>query len=78
MNVSSFDLYQKNKQLKKEYQNLINDRVMPITKSHAKVTVGLFWAESWLFRSHFLKISRLQYLFFQSVRHSKSCNFGYK
>ena len=29
---------------------------MPITRSHAKVTVGLFWAESWLFRSHLKKI----------------------
>ena len=33
---------------------------MPIRRSHAKVTVGLFWAESWLFRSHFFKRYRLQ------------------
>ena len=33
---------------------------MPIRRSHAKVAVGLFWAESWLFWSHFLRY-RLQY-----------------
>ena len=61
LNVSSFNLSRKNKQFKKEYQNRIkNDRFMPIRRSHAKVAVGLFWAESWLFWSHFLRY-RLQY-----------------
>ena len=38
-----------------------NDRVMPIRtrRSYTKVAVGLFWAESWLFWSHFLRY-RLQ------------------
>ena len=36
LNVSSFNLSQKNKQFKKEYQNRIkNDRFMPIRRSHA-------------------------------------------
>ena len=58
LNVSSFNLSLKNKQFKKEYQNRMkNDRFMPIRRSHVKVAVGLFWAESWLFWSYFLKIS---------------------
>ena len=36
------------------------------SRSHAKVAVGLFWAESWLFRSHFLRY-RLQYRVFLSL-----------
>ena len=57
LNVSSFNLSRKTKQFKQEYQNRMkNDRFMPIRRSHAKVAVGLFWAESWLFWSHFLKI----------------------
>ena len=78
LNVSSFLFFSKNKQFKKEgYQNRIkNDQVMPIRRSHAKVAVGLFWSESWLFRSHFLRY-RLKYRGFLSVRRSKSCNFGY-
>ena len=56
MNVSSFNLSRKNKQFKKEYQNRMkNDRFMPIRRSHAKVAVGLFWAESWQFWSHFIR-----------------------
>ena len=57
LNVSSFNiLSRKNKQFKKEYQNRMkNDRFMPIRRSHAKVAVGLFWAESWLFWSHFIR-----------------------
>ena len=44
LNVSSFNLSRKNKQFKKEYQNRMkNDRFMPIRRSHAKVSVGLFW-----------------------------------
>ena len=66
LNVSSFNLSRKNKQFKKEYQNRIkNGRFMPIRRSHAKVEVGLFWAESWLFWSHFMRY-RLQYRFFFS------------
>ena len=54
LNVSSLDLSRKNKQFKKEYKNRMkNDRFMPIRRWHAKVAVGLFWAESWLFWSHF-------------------------
>ena len=43
-----------------------NDRFMPIRRSHAKVAVGLFLAESWLFWSHFLRY-RLQYRVFFKV-----------
>ena len=64
LNVSSFNLSRKNKQFKKEYQNRMkNDRFMPIRRSHAKVAVGLFWAESSLFWSHFLRY-QLQYRVF--------------
>ena len=60
LNVSSFNLSRKNKQ----FQNRMkNDRLMPIKRSHAKVAVGLFWAESWLFWSHFIRY-RLQYRVF--------------
>ena len=53
----ALNVSRKNKQFKKEYQNRIkNDRFMPIRRSHAKVAVGLFWAESWLF-GHIFKIS---------------------
>ena len=49
LNVSSFNLFRKNKQFNKEYQNRMkNHRFMPIRRSHAKVAVGLFW-------SHFLR-----------------------
>ena len=42
----------------KECQNRMkNDRVMPIRRFRAKVAVGLFWGESWLFWSPFFKIS---------------------
>ena len=64
LNVSSFNLSRKNKQFKKEYQNRMkNNRFIPIRRSHAKVAVGLFWAESW---SHFLRY-RLQYRVFFKV-----------
>ena len=64
---SSFNLSRKNKQFKKEYQNRMkNDRFMPIRRSHAKVAVGLFWAESWLFWSHFIRYL-LQYRVFCKV-----------
>ena len=67
LNVSSFNLSQKTKQFKQEYQiRMKNDRFMPIRRSHAKVAVGLFWAESWLIWSHFLRY-RLQYRFFFKV-----------
>ena len=67
LNVSSFNWSRKNKQFKKEYQNRMkNDRLMPIKRSHAKVAVGLLWAESWLFWSHFLRY-RLQYRVFFKV-----------
>ena len=67
LNVLSFNLSRNNKQFKKEYQNRMkNDRFMPIRKSHAKVIVGLFWTESCLFWSHFLRY-RLQYRFFFSM-----------
>ena len=67
LNVSSFNLSRKNKQFKKEYQNRMkNDRFMPIRRSHAKVAVGLFWAESWLFLSHFIRYL-LQYRVFCKV-----------
>ena len=67
LNVSSFNLSRKNKQFKKEYQNRIkNVRFMPIRRLHAKVAVGLFWAESWLFWSYFLRY-RIQYRFFLKV-----------
>ena len=40
----------------KECQNRMkNDRVMPIRRSHARVAVGLFLTESWLFWSYFLR-----------------------
>ena len=52
-----------NGSFKNEYQNRKkNERFMPIRRSNAKVAVGLFWAESWLFWSHFLRY-RLQYRF---------------
>ena len=67
LNVSSFNLSRKIKQFKQEYQNRMkNDRFMPIRRSHAKVAVGLFRAESWLFWSHFLRY-RLQYRVFFKV-----------
>ena len=67
LNVSSFNLSRKIKQFKQEYQNRMkNDRFMPIRRSHAKVAVCLFWAESWLFWSHFLRY-RLQYRVFFKV-----------
>ena len=72
LNVSSFNLPRKNKQFKKEYQNRMkNDRVMPIRRSLAKVAVGLFWAESWLFWPHFLRY-RLQFRFFFKVSVAQS------
>ena len=61
LNVSSFNLSRKTSNLK---NNMKNDRLMPIRRSHAKVAVGQFWAESWLFWSHFLRY-RLQYRFFK-------------
>ena len=43
LNVSSFNLSQKNKQFKKEYQNRMkNDRFMPIRRSHAKAKLAYF------------------------------------
>ena len=58
LNVSSFDLSQKTSNSKKENQNRIkNGRFMPIKSSRAKSAVGLFWAENWIFWSHFLQIS---------------------
>ena len=67
LNVSSFNLSRKNKQFKKEYQNRMkNDRFMPIRRSHAKVAVGLCWAESWLFWSHLIRYL-LQYRVFCKV-----------
>ena len=78
LNVSSFNLSRKNKQFKKEYQNRMkNDRFMPIRRSHAKVAVGLFWAESWLFWSHFIRYAISISGFLQSVCRLNSCNFGY-
>ena len=58
------------------------DRIMPIRWSHAKVAVGLFWAESWLFWSYFFKISTshfdLPMIYIKIDRQTKSKSIGPK